>query len=274
MPERIKITIRASSAHPDVLTVQDAMRQVLDIFDTIDREPGVEWRLLRAATNTPLFVEGEAISLEPSVDVSVVARMQKQAFAKNWRDIANGKIPDDPEFNVRAARRVLARNINGVGATEIDFEMGEPVTVTPTIARQVSVAFDENPNVLFEPVPAREEVGSIEGTLQGVSTYYGFPAVRILESRTRDFLWCRLSDELQSVFQNKAPYFDVWHHQRVMMRGRIKYNAKSEILSVFATDIRRIDPPAVSLQDIKDANFTGGLSIPEYLDRFREGMLG
>ena len=36
MPERIKIIVRASGAHPDVLTIEDAMSQVLDIFEMLE----------------------------------------------------------------------------------------------------------------------------------------------------------------------------------------------------------------------------------------------
>ena len=273
MVERIKVVVRASGAHPDILTVQDAMRQVLDFFDTIERIPGVEWKLARATTNSPLSVEGEAVSLEAGVDVTVIARAQKQALARNWRAVASGKIPDDPAFNIKIAKRFLARTMNGIGATEIDFEVGPSVTVTPEIAKEAIKAIDTKPGTLFEPTPAREEVGTVEGTLQGVGTYYGFPAVRILETRTRNYIWVRLSDDLQPIFQDKASYQDVWHINVSLVRGRIRYNSESEISSVVAADIRRIDPRPVSLDEIKDQNFTGGLSIGDYLDRFRDGNL-
>jgi hypothetical protein len=274
VPERIKVTVRASGTHPDVLTVQDAMCQVLDIFDMLGSAPGVEWRLVLATTNTPFHVEGEAISLEPSVDVSVVARTQKQNLARNLREIARGKAPDDPDFRVKTAKRFLTRNVNGIGETDIDFELGEPIIVTPQIARQAIQVLAKKPDALFEISAAREEIGSIEGTLQDVGTYYNYPAVRIFESRKKEPIWCRLTDELQTVFQDKATYMDVWHHRRVMVRGRIKYDEDGDIISVFATDIRRIDPPEISLEMIRDPHFTGGLSISEYLDRFRDGTLG
>src|SRR5262249_16074928 len=173
------------------------MHQVLDIFEMLGNVPGVEWKLVVATTNTPFHVEGEAISLEPSVDVSVVARAQKQNFAKNLRDIARGKTPDDPDFRINIAKRFLTRNINGVGITDIDFELGEPITVTPQVAREAIQALAKKADVLFETSAAREEIGSIEGTLQDVGTYYNFPAVRILEARKKEPIWCRLTDELQ-----------------------------------------------------------------------------
>jgi hypothetical protein len=274
VPERIKITVRASGAHPDVLTVQDAMRQVLDIFDMIESIPGVEWRLVHATTNSPFFVEGEAISLEPSVDVSVVARSQKQNLARNLREITKGRPPLDPDFRVKPAKRFLNRNLNGVGTTEIDLELGEPITVTPRVAQEAIHVLEHRPTNLYDITSAREEIGSLEGTLSEVGTYYNYPAIRIIEGRTKDPLWCRLSTELQEEFQDKASFADVWRHRRVFVRGRIKYNVDGEIESVFASDIRQIDVPEVSLDAIRDPDFTGGLSIGEYLDRFRDGALG
>jgi hypothetical protein len=269
--ERIKIVVVASGAHPDVLTVQDAMRQVLDIFDMIEPAPGVQWKLLHATTNSPLTIEGEAVSLEPSVDISVIARAQKQILARNWQAVTSGKLPDDPKFNLKLAKRVLERNTNGVGATEIDFELGEPVRVTPTVAKRAISAFEEKPIFFFESTAAHEEVGTIEGQLQEVGTHYKQPAVKI-ETRHKE-IWVRLSEDLQPVFQNKASYQDVWHHQRVMVRGRIKYDSEGDIVSMLATDIRRIAPPTVTVEQLKDTRFTAGLSISEYLDRFRDGTL-
>ena len=107
MPERIKITVRPSGSHPDVLTIEDAMSHVLDIFEMLKSTPGVEWKLVYASTNSPLQIEAEAISFEPSVDVTVVARAQKQNLAKNLREIARGEPPSSPEFRTNVARRSL-----------------------------------------------------------------------------------------------------------------------------------------------------------------------
>lgn len=274
MVERIKITVRASGAHPDVLTVQDAMRQVLNFFEMLENVPGVEWKLAKASTNSPLYIEGEAVSLEPSVDVTVVARAQKQNLAKNLREITSGRFPPDPDFPIKSARKFLARNLNGIGLTEIDLEIGEPIIVTPRVAQDAIHVLEGRPSALFEARRVREEVGSVEGTLQDVGTHYNIPAVRIIDSRTKDAVWCRLSVELQSQFQDKTTYADVWQHRRVIVRGRLRYDEDGDLEVVLATDIRRIDAQKVSLEAIRDPNFTSGLSVIEYLNRFRDGTLG
>lgn len=279
MPERVKLTVRASGAHPDVLTVQDAMRQVLDLFDMlasgVEGVPGVEWKLVSASTNSPFHLAGEAVSLEPSVDVSVVARNQKQSLAKSLREVVRGEVPTNPDFQVKTAKRFFDRNLNGVGFTEIDFDLGEPIVVTPTIALEAYRVLDaKKPTGLFDFRSPRDEIGSVEGTLQEVKTHWNHPAVKIADNRNKEQVWCRLNAELQAVFQDKATYSDFWHHRRVIVRGRIKYADDGSISYVLAHDIQRIDARDVSLDSIKDPDFTGGLSVGEYLDRFRDGALG
>lgn len=279
MAERIKITIRASGAHPDVLTVEDAMRQVLDFFELLTKEgddlPSVEWRLSKASINSPFHMEGEAISLHPSVDVTVVARAQKMALAKSLRDVVSNRLPSDPQFDTKIAKRFFERNMNGIGLTEIDFEMGNPVEVTPQVAkRAIEVIERRFDSGLYDFPHPKEELGSIEGTLSHVGTHRNEPAVRIIESRTKEKVWCRLSAELQRTFEGKTTFDDVWKHRRVRVRGRIKYESSGAIDYVLASDILKFDDREVSVDELRDPEFTSGLSVIEYLDRFRDGSLG
>lgn len=276
MPERIKVVIRASDAHRDVLTVQDAMRQVLDIFDLLAGDgDGVEWKLARATTNSPFYLEGEAVSLEPAVDVTVIARTQKLTLARNLQALASGEEPRDPDFHLATARRLLARNLNGIGATSIDFEIGEPIVFTPPVARAALDALNTRAGQgLFAITRPREEVGSIEGTLSFLGTHWNQPAVRVLESKSRTYIWCRLNAELQRQFHDKTTYTDIWQHRRVIVRGRLKYAPDGGIDYVLATDIQRLDAEEVPTSALADRTFTNGLSVVEYLDKFRDGTLG
>ncbi|MGE0037347.1 MAG: hypothetical protein AB7S93_17140 [Xanthobacteraceae bacterium] len=281
MAERVTVTVRASGAHPDVLTVQDAMRQVLDVFDLLTGGPeggqGVQWRLVRASTNSPFFAEGEAVSFEPAVDISVVARAQKIAAAQGLKQIAEGYIPEQWDDNrLKAAKRLYQRNLNGVGATDIDFQNVDKVLVTPRFAQgAISVLSATLPALgLYDMPRTRGEIGSVEGVFEHLSTYRNQPAIGITDARTGSIVWCVLGQELQSKFADKAQFEDFWKHSRVAVRGWIRYGASGNIVYVMADEITRIETKAVPLTAIRDAHFTGGLSTSEYLDRFREGMLG
>jgi hypothetical protein len=278
--EKVSVTVRASGAHPDVLTVQDAMRQVLDIFDLLSSgangKQGVEWKLAMATTNSPFHLEAEAVSFEPAVDISVVARAQKHLVAEGLLAIANGIVPEywEPK-RLEIAKRFYRRNLNGVGATIIDFEIGQPIQVTPVFAEQAIEALDQKTmSNLYDLPVGKEEVGSVEGAFAQLSSYRNNPALAIIDSRTKKIIWCVLSEKLQADLSDKARYEDFWKHSRVIVSGRLRYDKNGTIALVDADDIQRIESRVVNLNTIKNPNFTSGLSTSEYLDRFRDGSLG
>lgn len=279
MAEKVAVTVRASGAHPDVLTVQDAMRQVLDIFDLLTAnsggDQGVQWRLASASTNSPFYAEGEAVSFEPTVDITVVARAQKLLVAEGLKEIARGHIPENwDDERLKIAKRLYQRNMNGIGVTDIDFHQNGKIEVTPKFAKEAVAVLAVTPALgLFDFPHAKEEIGSIEGVFSQLSTYRNRPAIGVTDTRTKNLIWCVLSDDLQAKFADKADFQDFWQHRRVRVRGRIRYNVNRSVLYALANDITRIETKAIPLTAIHDEAFTSGLSSSEYLDRFRDGTL-
>ena len=158
MAERVKITVRASSAHPDVLTVQDAMRQVLDFFDLLTGDETdskqLAWKLVSASTNSPFTAEGEAVSLVPNVDVAVMARAQKVRLSRGFASMKRGEQPSDFAQANRAEKlkNVLNRNLNGVGATEVTlYDDIESVVITPSDAQIAISTLSRRENILTLP---------------------------------------------------------------------------------------------------------------------------
>ena len=276
--EKLTVTVRASGAHIDVLTVQDAMRQILDIFELLEAGTAVQWSLVHASTNSPFHLQAEAVSFEPAVDVSVIARAQKVAVANGLREIAAGRYPENwanDSRRLNAAKRLFNRNTNGIGATVIDFESGEPITVTPVVAAAAIRVLGKQPEDSLYVMPSgKQEIGSIEGTLYEVATHWNHPAIRVVDARTKAHVWCRLSTELQQKFADKATFADIWEHKRVVIRGRLRYDDEGTLAYVLANDVEKIDQRSVTVDAIKDKEFSGGLSVVEYLDKFRDGALG
>src|SRR5689334_19686550 len=102
------------------------MRQVLDIFLLLqDDASPVQWKLIHATTNSPFQLQGEAVGAIPGVDVSVVARHEKAVLSRALKQMSHGRYPEDwadsPE-KVPIAKRLLARNVNGIGATTVEFD--------------------------------------------------------------------------------------------------------------------------------------------------------
>lgn len=284
MAEKVTITVRASGAHPDVLTVQDAMRQVLDLFELLspdeDKQDQFAWRLSYASTNSPFTAQGEAVSLVPDVDITVIAKTQKAEFIRNISSIGRGEIPDRFKAGKQAdiLKGMLKRNLNGVGSTEIRlYEDVMPLVVTPRFAEAAiqSLAVKENPlpQVDLRFGRPREERGTLDGYFLDVGFHYNQPAIRILDRKTRNVVWCRIDEATRDKIAAEADYNDVWNRQRIRVKGRIRYDRDGRIVQVIASSLDRVKNNQVGLNSLYDPDFTGGISTGEYLDLLREGSL-
>ncbi len=279
MAERVRITVRASPSHPDILTIQDAMQQVLGFFELLNANAKegdeIVWKLVSAQTHSPeITVEGEATSIYASVDVSIPARAQKISFANNFRSVLNGNIPKDwrKTYKAKLAEEFIERNTNGVGFTEIFVDPKEPpISLDRNIARQSVEKLKLAPVHQFR---AHQEVGSIEGVLYDITTYQEKPSIKVREYSTRNSVTCIISEEMRQSINDRVHPNDVWKHNPVIVRGSLMYNDKGEVFQVIADEVLlKEKPKRKSLDDIYDPHFTSGLSASEYLDRLREGSL-
>lgn len=145
MPEeRIVITIHPSSTDEGLLSVSDAMRQVIDalrIFEEAQRalaspDEAFDWRLERASTNTPFTVTAIATPKNPSIDVSEHVRRVKSTVSSGLRDLVANRAPSwwmGPEA-IAVARSVFDRNLNGIWRTDIEISPDETLTVDRNLA--------------------------------------------------------------------------------------------------------------------------------------------
>jgi hypothetical protein len=283
-PTKVTVIVRPSAAHPDLLSVQDAMRQVLDFFDLLTPETqdgsGLIWNLTLATTNSPLTVVGEAASLNPQVDVTVVARLQRQAVGEQLRSFTAGKRPPHAvsKRHRDTYRRIFNRNTNGIGRTDAILDVPDsPILITPSTAVVGISALAEEErefDALVLDDRGREEIGSIEGQLLEVGTEYNQPAILVRERKTRAEIWCRVDAALKHKISEEGRYEDVWDRRRVIVRGRIYFDSSGAITRVRATSVSTIETRRMTLHDIKDTNFTSGLSVDQYLNRLREGEIG
>lgn len=282
MAEKVTITVRASGAHPDVLTVQDAMRQVLDLFELLSPSDQQQfaWRLSYASTNSPFTAQGEAVSLVPDVDVTVIARTQKVELVRDLALVGRGEIPDRFKSGKSAEilKGLLKRNLNGVGSTEVRlFEDTIPLTVTPRFAeaaiQQLEVKETPTAETGLRFGRPRVERGTVEGYFLEVGFHYKHPAIRILERKSKTAIWCKIDDEMRDKIAAEADYNDVWSRQRIRVKGKITYDQEGRIAQVLATHIDRVKSTRVELDKIHDTDFSNGISTAEYLELLREGLL-
>ncbi len=260
------------------------MRQVLDFFDllTPEEQEGSEllWNLKLASTNSPLTIVGEAVSLDASIDVSMIARVQKRMIAEQLRSFTSGVRPKIGVSKRRREtyKRIFNRNTNGIGRTDAILDASDaPILITPSAA-SVGILALANEESEFDALVlkdrCREEIGSIEGDLLEVGTEYNQPAILVRERRSGKEIWCRVDASLKHNISEESRFEDVWDRKRVVVKGTISYDSAGAIARVKATSVVTVQIRSMTVHDIKDADFTGRLSVNEYINRLREGELG
>jgi hypothetical protein len=277
----VRIVIRPSGSHPDILTVQDAAEQIRDIFGLADDNPGVAWKLIFATTNTPLTIAAEMVAMTPDMrpdELAAYAFQATQQLDAGFSALREGRIIDAWAEGPKAQilKRVLTRSMNGIGRTDIQInDELEPEVVNPTVAKAGLQALAARAEPEAPPIDrARIEVGSIEGEYLNIGHHYGHPAILVRERKTGGPIWCWVADDDLETISARIRAADVWLRKRVRARGKIIFNSTGDMLHVEAVDVQLSDIERVALDDVRDRSFTDGLTVSEYLERFREGDLG
>ena len=198
MPEKFTIVITPPHQDHGNLTIEDAMRQVLDALELLQRSDSdsdqIVWRLLHASTNSPFTVVGVAQPCQEGIDVAYLAKRQKSQFEQNLKVLEKGEVPDAwaDKRSREIAKSFIARSQNGVSRTQILLDPESKFEFTPDSVARAAMAFVEPEPPSFK---TQTRYGSIEGTFLEVGHYYSKPAIRIRERLTGDDLWCFVDEE-------------------------------------------------------------------------------
>lgn len=272
MPKRVTVTVLPSSEHPEFLTIQDAMLQIADAFALLRGEGavGFEWKLVTATTNSPFTAVGEVIALPGAGEaIYASALLATHESYQGLSDVLDGDEPP-PILDQVILKRILARNLNGIGLTRIEGDDGySPVSVTPEIAR----AGLELIKAPAPPVSPKRARGTLEGFLVDAGQFRRQPALKLKERVRGRIIWCRIPEELESQFAEDTSLKDIWRNSRVRIRGWIEYSSGGKISGMTAESIQHVRPGRVSDAELFDRSFTSGLGSIEYVDRLRNGDL-
>jgi len=284
MPEKMQIVIEPPQSHPDFLTIQDAMEQVLDYFQLASAgEPQgsqtILWKLISISMQSPLVVTAEAYSFDPAINADEIAQKQMKKLNDGLKSILVGVTPHEWTSGEASniIERVLKRNKNGIGKTRIitDFQEGSlPIEITPQVAESAITEIHNRPLRFLQEDLSHKEYGSVDGYLIAVGSDYGKPAIMVKDRLTNGDVLCRVPEETRSLVSKNMQLDDVWRNQRVLVTGLISFEKDGRIRRVYNAQIESIVTKEVSVDDIRDEGFTNGLSPYEYLDKLREGNLG
>jgi hypothetical protein len=265
------------------VTVQDVFKHVLDLFELVaksesDPDNAVIWRLAGVSMNSPLTVTAEAVSAKPGADIVMIACAQKAEFASNLNSLRRGVIPRIwcGELTIKVAKDFLNRNANWIGITKIAFEGAEflsPIEITHADA-DFAVKVLEAADAGLLAKPAKTQIGSIDGNIVDVRTYYKKPAIVVRERKTGAEIWCVINDDFRREIADTTTFEDVWKNQRVSVSGIIEYDKERRISRILVSHIKRIEAKTMPTSSIMNPDFTEGLSAADYLEKLREGALG
>jgi hypothetical protein len=279
LSERISFVISPSGGpYHDLLTIHDAMQQVLDLVGLLsDDQSGVVWALAYAATNSPPFtVQAEAVSLRPGIDITLPAKSQKRSFYANLEEIKVGKLPEEwSSGNKRThVTSLLTRNQNGIGRTEVALDAETAPVVFDKAIAEKAIEQLSPPSDLSAP-QRHTEIGTLEGVLVDITTYYDGPAIKVRDRRARRDIPCLITTDIRDSIASVTNSKTVWNHGRVRVHGRISYDDQGKIVNVEADDVTLLETSRkISYQELHDRDFTGGKSVADYLDDVREGRIG
>ena len=278
MVRKVTFTVEPPETHREILIVQDAFQQATDFFDLLTDETckNVLWKLEMASTNSPFTCQGEPVDIRTWAGAHANVEERVSIVERNFRRIAEGKDFDDtfPREKLEVARRMLRRNMNGVGMTRAMFsEDAEAVVVCQDTAKRyfehVLPPVESLYSYLFSRT-SRREIGSVEGRIVEVGTDYDVPALQLEEHNTGRQIWCRVSPEKVEEIGADMKASDVWHHRRIRVHGTMNYDQDGFILRILNGTFSYIDVAPIDLDRLEDREFTEGYSPSEYLDRLRE----
>jgi hypothetical protein len=267
------------------LRVEDAFQQVLGalkLFEQAQRSLGnphaaFVWRLEKASTESPFSVVAVADPIDPAIDVTPQVICAKALVATGVRNLVARAEPPSwlPRETVPVVKELFARNLNGIGSTEIDFETPtiDLLTINRTEASAGLRAIEAiNP---FDPsdIPERTAYGEVEGQMLAIGRYNRRP--RPIEIRTHldGFVWCVLSTRLVTQFGDEHKLAEVWEGKTVGVYGQLHYLSGGRLNRIDAEKLRSINVPPFDLDAILDPDFTAGFDPVEYLEKLHEGDL-
>ena len=280
MSKTIKLTIRARG-HSEAPTVEDLLDQLRDYFAILegveqavaeDGRQAIEWRVIKATTNTPITIEAAAFPKDFAVNidnrVAVVTRQTALGFDAIRRGAERPAYFTQPVL--QRAEKIFERVTNGLAETKIDYGEAElpNLDITFTVAR---AAVANTRNMLAPKAKPYEELGSIEGNAQRIERDdRGRRVLYVRHRMTGEIVKCFVSGDAERELQGHQ-IKDVWQFRRVQVYGTLKYRGVNDLREVDAIRIRflreRDELPTVD--DILDPDFTGGMKSEDYLARLR-----
>ena len=278
--KKFSVTTYPEALSSDYLTVSDALNQVLDLVDVLERtestsagERQVVWRLTEAYTNSPPFtLVALPYPVHLNLSISLEANRVATLFASEFRALLNGTPSELMAVDAQTPiLRVLDRNLNGVGRTEIQIGEDEPICVVPQTARIAKLAIGQTEIgvEVAKPDWHRTEFGTVEGEISGLTRWNGKPALDVIERLSEKRFTCVLNEELSTKIGPVHQWSEVWEGRRINVTGALHYNSDGDLRRADIDNLEEIEWTNVPLSDLRGVDILNGRTVAEYLDFVR-----
>src|SRR6185437_9024762 len=187
MSSTIKVSIRARG-HSEAPTVDDLLDQLRDYFAILegveqaiaeDGRNAIEWRVIKATTNSPITIEATAFPRDFAVNIDRRAALVTRQTAFGLDALKRGA--ERPSYFtdpvLQRAEKLFARVTNGLAETRIDYGKELPsLDITFQVAKS---AIANTRNVLTPKQKSYQELGSIEGNVLRIDYGKELPSLDI-----------------------------------------------------------------------------------------------
>ena len=237
-------------------------------------EQHIVWCLTDAHTSSPpITMVAEPFSKEPDESVASIAESVSHEFNFEFQNLLAGKpstaMADDKQ---KVIHKILDRNMNGIGRTIVHFGENEPIQIRPQSAQKAKTA------IALLKIKADEqktdweriEHGTAQGEFNRITTWYGKPAIEIIERLSQKKIICTLSDKLSKDIGSQHQWDEIWEKAPVNVTGQLYYNSEGTLHRVDIQQIEKFEWANIPLSDLKKINILEGRSPREHLELIRK----
>lgn len=284
MSKTFSVTVYPDPLAGEYLTVSDALSQVLDMIEALERSEAVNpnerkivWRLTKAHTNSPPFtLIAEPFPAKPDLSVVLEANRVSGLLEGDVRNLLDGRVGGVVVDAMPAIKRVIERNTSTITRTEIAFSGSEPFSIRPQNAKTAKAAIERAEIAERESQPdwQRTEFGSVEGEISGLTRWNGKPALDVIERLSEKKFTCVLSGELSEKIGPAHNWSEVWEGRRVILTGALHYNSDGDLKRADVEDFEDVPWTDVTINDLKSFDVLGDKSMDEHLDILRGEAIG
>lgn len=216
----------------------DSVRQLLVLLDGLQSENAkLDWRLISISTNSPLQARVEAFD-RAGVPASGAEAARAAAAAFEVLEATNDNATAIVRTLSEQSRAQLRAYINPIrqkgGLVRIQVDGLPEKIVTSAGAERAYTALAATKR------QRRPEYGSIEGQIIAATTHYNSPALRVRTFLTGDEVLCVFGREAASEIGAEHTIAEVWQGRRVVVGGRITFDAAGSPSVVRATSLRTL----------------------------------